>query len=374
MKKLYLLFLLITSIHANDIAINMNISKTKAYQGEALVLDVNLSQKDHSKVMLFQFTPKKSEKYLFYQVDFREDNRYHNLKHQYRYLIYPKSSGSVKIEFDMIKSITDDSKIAYSISGDRDNVKGLVKKDIPVRVVPLTLDIKALPSGVQFVGDYKLEYNIDKKSVDAYEPINVAISIKGSGLPLQAFDIIAKSKHYDLFAQKPLLKTYHLQDNSKSSIEWSYALSAKKSFVLDAIALKAFNPKTQKLYTLSIPKTAFSVQAVKKEELVDKVDYPKEAKSMDWGWLFIIISYIGIFIAGFLTPRDILNRFKKEIITQSAFEVEVESVKSKKELLSLLLAQNDPQFNGVIEQLNQEIYNKEKMSLKEIKAQINAQK
>jgi len=368
MKKLYVLCILITSIYANDININMQLSKTQAYQGEVLVLDVNISQTDHSKVMLFQFSPKKSQAYLFYQVDFREDNRYHNLKHQYRYLIYPTSSGTVKIGFEMIKSITDDSKIAYSISGDRDNVKGLVKKDIPVTVAPLMLDIKALPNGVKFVGDYSLEYSIDKKSVDPYEPINIAIKIKGSGLPLKAFDIITKSKEYERFSQKPLLKTYHLQDSSKSTIEWSYALSAKESFMLDAIKLKAFNPKTQELYTLSIPKTSITVNAIDTKKLVDKIDSPKEAQSIDWGWLFLMISYMAVFVAGFLTPRDILGRFKKEIIIQSEFELEVESIKSKKELLSLLLAQNDRKFDALIEMLNSEIYQKDKHSLKKLKA------
>ncbi|MEA2029870.1 MAG: hypothetical protein U9N49_12985, partial [Campylobacterota bacterium] len=367
-KLLYLFFVsLVSLIHANDIAISMHISKTQAYQGEPLVLDVNISQVDHSKVMLFQFSPKKSDKYQFHQVDFREDNRYHNLKHTYRYLIYPTNSGKIQVGFDMVKSITDDSKIAYSISGDRDNVKGLVKKDITVNVAPLTLDIKALPSGVKFIGDYRLEYSIDKNSVDAYEPINIAITIKGSGLPLQTFDIIPKSKKYDLFKQKPILKTYYLQDSSQSSIEWSYALSAKENFTLDAITLKAFNPKTQKLYTLSIPKTIFAIKAIKKEELVDKVDYPKEAQSLEWGWLLLILSYIAVFIAGFLTPRDLMERFKKEVVTQSEFENEIDQIKSKKELLSLVLAQNSTHFDEVIEELNREIYQKEKKSLKEIK-------
>ncbi|MBN2824854.1 MAG: BatD family protein [Campylobacterales bacterium] len=366
MKNLFLTLLLLTSIYANDIAITMQLSKTKAYVGEVLVLDVNISQTDHSKVMLFQFSPQKSDKYQFYQVDFKEDNRHHNLKHRYRYLIYPTSSGVVEIGFDMVKSITDDSKIAYSISGDRDNVKGLVKKDIPVMVTPLTLDILPVPKGVELIGDYTLEYTIDKSTADAFEPINLAVSIKGSGLTLEAFELINKSPTYTLFKQKPVVKNYHLQDSTKSSIEWHYALSAQKNFTLDAIELKAFNPATHKNYTLSIPKTQFTINAIKKEELVDKVDYPKAAKSIDWGWLFLVISYIGIFIAGFLTPRDILKRFKKEIIVQSEFEVEIEEAKTKKELLALLLAQNDRRFESIIDTIN----NKETHTLKKLKGMI----
>jgi len=363
MSRVFIIvFIWIQYIYASDIAIDMHISKTKAYEGEGLVLDVNITQVDQSKVMLFQFTPSKSRAYRFHQVDFHEDSKHHHLKQTYRYLVYPMQSGAVEITFEMLKSITDDSKIAYSISGDRDNIKWLLKKDTPVQVAPLKLEILPLPSGVALVGDYTLDYTIDKHSVEAYEPINLAVSIKGSGRPLKAFDLIFANPAYRIFEQKPVVKNYYLQDSSKSSIEWRYALSAKQSFTLDAIKIKAFNPQTQKLYTLSIPQTPFEIKAVKREALVDKVDYPKEAKRIDWGWLLIMLSYIGVFVAGFLTPRDIVKRLKKEVIVQSDFEIEIEEAKSKKELLALLLAQNTTQYDRAIELLTQE-----KGRLREIK-------
>ena len=188
-KILITIVLIINFLNAKDMDISFRINKKSAYQGEAILLDVNLSQLDHSKVMLFNFSIKKSQKYRFKQIDFREDNRHHNLQQYYKFLIYPISSGNVNIKFNMIKSITDDAKVAYSISGDRDNVKGLVKQDIILDIEPFSLDVQKIADDIDFIGDYQLEYNIDKKSVESYEPINLNIKIQGSGLPIDSFDI-----------------------------------------------------------------------------------------------------------------------------------------------------------------------------------------
>ncbi len=113
--------------------------------------------------MFFKFSPKKSRDYSFKLLSFIENEEYHNLKHQYRYIIYPLKSGKVNLEFKFIKSITTDEKVAYSISGDRDNVKALSKQDIRVELDPIELDIKGYSKkGLILVGDFSLSYKLDK--------------------------------------------------------------------------------------------------------------------------------------------------------------------------------------------------------------------
>lgn len=275
---------------ANDISYNFHISNKTPYQNEALLLDVNISQEDHSTVMLFKFNLKKSEAYDFHQIDFKENNNYHDLRHQYKYLIYPKQEGTVALEFEMIKSFTDDDKVAYSISGDRDNVKGLVKKDISVVVEPLKLSVKALPKGIDLVGDYKLTYRLDKSSTSAYEPVHLKVSLEGEG-NLPSLSLFSKDERYHLFTQAPKVKRLYHSRGTKSSVEWDFAISSKESFVLPKVLLKAFNPKTQKAYELLIPSQSVEVKGIDVETLVDKVDSPASSKGIDWswiGWFFLI--------------------------------------------------------------------------------------
>ncbi len=92
--------------------------------------------------MFFKFSPKKSRDYSFKLLSFIENEEYHNLKHQYRYIIYPIKSGKVNLEFNFIKSITTDEKVAYAISGDRDNVKAGLKTCYWRRVKPNRVNCK----------------------------------------------------------------------------------------------------------------------------------------------------------------------------------------------------------------------------------------
>ena len=362
------MLLFITLSFANDISYSFDVNNKIPYQDEAILLDVNISQEDHTMVMLFKFNLKKSKAYSFYQIDFKESDEYHDLKHQYKYLIYPKKVGKIAVEFELIKSLTDDEKVAYAISGDRDNIKDLVKKDIDVLLEPLELSVKPLPKGTELVGDFKLSYELDKSSTDAYDPVHLKVLLKGKGDIPKLF-LLPKSKLYHLFTQEPKIKRLHHVKGTSSSAEWDYAISAKESFVSPKVTIKAFNPLSQKSYELVIPSQAIEVKPVAVNSLVDAEDAPPLAKATDWSWLGWLFSYLAVFVAGFLTPRDIVKRrWSKNnsvVVTD-----EVADAKTHKELLKVLLARHNVNDKEVIRLLEDSLYRGKKVSLAKIKAMI----
>ncbi len=351
---------------ADDISYSFDVSNKTPYQNEAILLDANISQEDHSRVMFFKFNLKASKDYSFYQVDFKESDEYHDLKHQYKYLIYPKKVGKIAVEFELTKSLTDDEKVAYAISGDRDNIKDLVKKDIDVLLEPLELSVKPLPKGTELVGDFKLSYELDKTSTDAYDPVHLKVLLKGKG-DIPTLSLLPKSKLYHLFTQEPKIKRLHHVKGTSSSAEWDYAISAKESFVLPKVTIKAFNPLSKKSYELVIPSQAIEVKPVAVESLVDGEDSPPKAKGDDWSWLGWLFSYVAVFVAGFLTPRDIVKRrwSKKNLLV---VKDGVADAKTHKELLKVLLARNDINDKEAIRLLEESLYRGKKVSLAKIKA------
>ena len=354
-------------VFANDISYGFHINNKTPYQNEAVFLDVNITQEDDSVVMRFKFTLKKSSAYDFYQIDFKENDEYHHLKHQYKYLIYPKSVGEVALEFSMIKSLTDDDKVAYAISGDRDNVKGLVKQDNFETLEPLLLNVKELPQGTVLVGDYKLTYELDKTSTEAYAPVHLKVVLKGKGTT-PPLELLPENKSYNLFTQTPKVKSLHTSKGTHNTIEWNYAISAKEDFVLPKVVLKAFNPQTQKVYELVIPSQAIAVSKVLQGSLVDKEDTPSISSSTDWSWLGWLFSYVAVFLAGFLMPRDLLKKSKKQIKSKDEMLKEkIALTKTHKELLKLLLSLNDTQYSKAITLLEGVVYHGEKSSLSNIK-------
>jgi hypothetical protein len=352
-----------------DISYDFHLSNKTPYVDEALFLDVNISQEDESVVMLFKFNLEKSKSYTFHQIAFKEHDKYHHLKHEYKYLVYPKEAGEIAIELEMTKSLTDDDKVAYAISGDRDNVKGLVKKDSKVKLKPLNLKVKPLPKGTQLVGAYKLTYELDKMTTEAYDPVHLKVMLKGKG-SLPPLELLPKSKSYHLFTQSPKVKRLHSSKGTFNTVEWDYAISAKEDFVLPKVVLKAFNPKTKKSYELKIPSQAITVTEVAKESLLDKEDTPSISKPTDWSWLGWLFSYMAVFVAGFLMPRDILERrWGKK--SSHVIKDEVANAKTHKELLKVLLARNDVNDKEAIGLLEESIYRGKSLSLSAIKKSLS---
>ncbi|HHS93392.1 MAG TPA: hypothetical protein ENK82_08585, partial [Campylobacterales bacterium] len=309
-------------IYANDVAYSFHLSKNNPYEKEAVLLEVNITQVDPSSVMLFNFSPKESDDYLFYQVDFKENEKFHDLRQQYYYILYPKKSGEVLIEFEMTKSITDDDKVAYSISGDRDNVKGLQKEDYRVELEPLKMQVKKVPLDVDLVGDFTLTQHLDKQKTKTYDPVNLKVLLKGRGF-LAPFELIEESKEYTLFHQRPKFTQFHTKVGTSSSLEWDYAISATKDFSLAKRVLKGFDPKREKRYELVFPRFNIEVEEIEAEKLLDKKDVPSKSKEIDWSYFFTFVSYLIVFFAGWLMPKEILHFQKNKKLT---FE---ESLKQK---------------------------------------------
>ena len=364
------LLLMINGLYADDVAYHFSVSNKHPYIKEAILLEANLTQLDKTNIMLFNFSLKKSDDYTFSQVGFSEDEKHHDLHESYLYLVYPKKSGKIFIEFEMIKSITSDANVAYAISGDRDNVKGLEKEDFVVNLKPLALEIKSLPKGTELVGDFTLTHTLDKKETEAYDPINLSVKLKGEGF-LESFELLKESKSYKLFTQNPKLKIAHSKMGSKSTLEWDYAVSAKENFSLPKVALKAFNPKTQKSYTLGFPAYDINVKAIEASTLLDKEDFPARAKGVDWNFGAWLFSYVMVFVAGLLMPRDLFKRRKKvNNSSEDILKEKIEKAKTHKALLDMLLFENNAKFSKAIDALEGVVYNGENISLVKIKKMI----
>ncbi len=357
--KFFIIVFMVISLSANDISYSFSLKNKTPYQKEAIFLDVNITQENNSCVMFFKFSPKKSNDYSFKQIDFKEHEQYHALRHEYKYLIYPLKSGDINIYFNMIKSITTDDSVAYAISGDRDNIKGLVKKDIRVKLKPLLINVKKVPIDTVLVGNFKIDYTIDKNATKSYEPIYLHIDIEGKGY-LKPLKLIPKNENYYIFMEKPIVK--------KDVISYNYAISGKSSFTIPKIDLKAFNPKTKKSYYLVIPSHYIDVKSIDSHSLLDSKNSPKELqKDIDWSWIGLLFSYIAVFIAGFLTPRDI---FKRKNSKKNTIENKIALTKTHKELLKVLLSKNSTEYKEAINMLESVLYQNRKIALSEIKKEL----
>jgi hypothetical protein len=177
---------------------------------------------------------------------------------------------------------------------------------------------------------------------------------------------LPKSENFTRFTEKPIVESKATIDGTRNKIVYPMAVSHSKSFELSPIVLKAFNPKTEKSYELKIDKQSFNIEQVDIESLIDKNDSPAILEQ-DWSWLRTFLSYIIVFIAGYLTAFTLKWKKKSSIKKTNPLEIKIESCKDEKALLQLLIATDSRRFASTIEVLEGALYGSKKIDFKKLK-------
>jgi hypothetical protein len=366
------IFLHVILLHAEDFSYALSVDKQKPYVKEAVLLTLDVNQTNPTVVLLFDFDLAKDDSFTYQRVGIEEITRNHNLHIRYTYLVYPLHDNKVTMNFKFRKRVTTDDSVAYSFSGDRDNVKGLVTKDYTIVLEPLTLNVKPLPEDVMLVGNFTLDSTLKKHQAKAYEALPFTVIIKGEGYPPLLDTIVSKDVNFTLFTEKPIVKTFSNAKGTQSSVSYAMALSHETSFILPAISLKAFNPLSEKMYTLTLPSQHFIIDEVNKSTLLDTVNSPPLQKE-DWRWVKTLFTYLLIFISGYFTAKAFQwpKKSKKEAMTHP-FHILIEKIqhsKNEKDLLQILLASNKQCFTPCIEMLENSMYSNGKINLTKVKAE-----
>jgi hypothetical protein len=367
-RSLHLFFFLLSflTLQAEDFTYTFNVDQATPYVKEPILLTLDLNQTNHDIVLLFNFNIHKSEDYTFQRLDIRKTESYHDAKIHYVYLIYPLKSGDINITFDLIKKVTTDESLAYSFSGDRDNVKKLVTTDTRINLPPLQLRVKPLPEGTVLVGDFALTYDIKKHQAKAFEPLPFQVNIKGKGYPPLVETLLPKEGNFTRFTEKPIVKSVATQRGTQSTVTYPMALSHSQSFTLSSILLKAFDPKTEKSYALEIPSQYFDIEQVDTQRLVDTVDAPELAKE-DWSWLRTLLGYIVAFFAGHITAFSWKWSKEKHQRATHPLIQKIRNCKDEKALLQVLIAADNRDFTSSIEKLEASLYGNGKINFNKVK-------
>lgn len=368
-----LLVIFVELVSAEDFEYKIDVDNKHGYLKEVVVLTADFHQTNPNIVLMFDFDLVKSKDYDFKRVEASENDLDHNTKASYRYLVYPLKSAMVEIDFKLTKRVTTDENVAYSFSGDRDNVKGLVTTDTEIKLPSVMLNIKPIPDGVVLVGDFKLDYELKKKIYKSYEPIPILLHVEGDGYPPELSQFPFKNDNIKIFRDRSTSKIDTTKTTIQSKTTYPIAFSSAKSFNLQAVELKAFNPETRESYTLRVPQLDFNVQEVKSSELLDKMDMPKSNSSEISeikNSLVVVFSYIAVFLAGGISGYFLKQKKKEEDKKPQDLKQKIASSKDKKELLQVLLSSKNSSFDEVIKKLEGSIYANEQLSLSATKSQL----
>ncbi len=227
----------------------------------------------------------------------------------------------------------------------------------------LSIKVKALPAGVDLVGDFTISAAVDKKTINVNEAVNVNIEVKGVG------------NLEDVKTFKPYIDGVNSFDEKirirGAKLSQKIALVSDKDFTIPPFTLKFFNPNTSKIQTIQTKPIAIKVNGAKQsQELTIKREVDKDteinnsADELKSGvdTLWIMLAFVGGVVLGvfvmLLRPWKILNKEKQV------------SIKDPKVLIMKLFPyKDDTRVQKIVDILEKNIYSGEKIEVekKEIK-------
>jgi len=247
------------------------------------------------------------------------------------------------------------------------------------------LHIKALPGGVDLIGDFTMKLKVAKKEVAANDALNATLVIEGSG---DFEDIPSMKPEIDdvtTYDEDP--KTSEGVRNGKNVGRWSqkFAFVADSNFTIPSFTLRYFDLKTRSVKTLKTAPVAIHVKqsGVKKAQTQTKstnhevkieraadvvVPHAKTASngtSVNYITL-ILVAVVSALVGAFLARFDYTKYLKKE----RAAKVSHKDLKSA--MIFLLEHKDDTEVAQMIEQIDKKLYGGEDVTIdtKALKALI----
>jgi len=371
-KILFILFICNLPLLANELATyTLQANKTDVYVKEAVKITFVAQQKDHTNVMFFFVKAKPSADYEIKLLNKKTTElSYHNFTTTFTYILFPLKEKEMLIDFDFTIKEASDEAVAQVYTGSRDNVKWIETDDTKVIIQPLLIKAKKLQKNVDLVGDFTLSAKINKTHINQYESVNLLYKLEGEGYKDDKLQLLKEIDEVTMFTE--IHNAYSKLHERGYSIkkDFIYALSAKKSFKIPTISLKAYSPKKQKYYMLTTPSYNIEVDKIDTSTLLDDEESPSSEPIISAETMKQLFIYLIVFIAGYITAIYAPQKHIHKPISQEYEDIKRAS--SAKDLLNILTQNYHTQeIEQEIKLLEVVIYkNNQEINLNRLKSNI----
>jgi len=348
----------------DDFFLTLSASKNEVYVGEAIELTLLFKQKKSAKVVDNKFVNPEFKGFWVKgepKQEVTNDAEYINTK--VIYSVSPQREGVLEIT---------PASIAIASRQNTKNYFGGFFPEVKWKTYfsnDLNITSKAVPSGVDVVGDIEIQASADRSEINPNEAVNVTIKVKG------------KANLEDIKAFKPYINGVSVFDEKivikEDLLSQKITFVADRSFTIPAFSLKVFNPITQEIKTVSTQEIMIQVNNAKvkpEEELrIKREDTPKiddtkvlvEAKGFENLDIFLSAA---IFLAGIVI--GVLLMLLKPLIFLKG-EKKFNTQNHKMLLVKLMPYEENTDVRELIDVLEANMYNNEtqvidKKKIKEI--------
>ncbi len=254
---------------SNKYELSLELEKDSLYVGEDTILKLKFKyRKDLQIVDLALVMPTFKNIWMKQLKNTKnyEEGEY-NIQ-ELEFLIFPQKSARLKLPAIRIDAkILDNQYSSYSLFSPP-------TKDIKIYSNTLDLDVKALPQGVNLIGEFLLKSSISKDEINANEPLSFKINIDGFGNIEDIKDIKLNINSATIYENKPLINTDIENRRYKFSYEKTFSILANSDFTIPSIELKYFDKNIGKVVSQKTQEYKIKV----KNQVEEKVSVLEKAK------------------------------------------------------------------------------------------------
>jgi hypothetical protein len=320
--------------------------KSEPYVNEAVELEFVCRFADEGYQYVIEFSPPEEQAafrtYMLSEKEQIVDGKRFNT---YRFVLFPQQPGMTEVRFSALMRKTTKTEIESTVIG-RDNVEYLTFTDTRADLPILRLDVA--PNTAGLTGNFALDVQIDKKEVQAYEPLHLLVHVTGSGDFDRFVPFDLNISGVQVFAEVPQ-KSFELGPEGFSG-EWvqRFALVAKKDYTIAGFDLDYFEPKRGRVRHLSFPSTQIKVlPGTTPEALLDEDAQAPKHWQWEWDWLYYALTFAAGVVLGLGLKRAVSKTPSKEGLRQK-----IRGARSIKEVLVILVVSEEKACKELIEAID----------------------
>ena len=345
-----------TASTINDpVSLIIETDKKSYYKGEPILTTITFKYKKDAGVLdakLMEFNP---ENFWIKPLQNKKPVKQNgDIIYKLNYILYSKKTGKVNIPNHAIK-VAMRSGMSFM-------------KWEKIFSNKLSLDIKNLPQGINILGDYTIEADVDNTSVNQNDAINLTIHIKGEGSLEDLNEFKLNMPEQVLYSSKPIIKSQLVGDKLLSEFTQKISIISDKDYTIEPIDFKYFDIDTKKAKTISSKAIQIKVQKIKTKSAPQietlnstpktitkkEIQYIKEDQYIKYlyGLFGFILGGLSIYILFFKNKKRAANYEDTPLAKQ------IKKAKKDKDLYNILIPYSyDLTIKSYIKLLDENIYN-----------------
>ena len=375
----------VASQNGQNIVLELNTTKSRAKVGEPIELLLKFKIKRGTRVSKVNIVPPKLENFWVEQIKGEQksiEGDYEVVT--YIFLITPQKSGKLKIPATFVE-------IGRAVKTNRgfndpffddpffNNSMFNQIKWQKVYSNSLSLDVESLPDNLELYGHFLITANVDKRVVNANEPVNLTIKVEGEGNldDIQKFNL--QIPNTMVYNNEPKVHKKIVNGKTVGVFLQKIAIVADRNYTIPPLELKYFDSQLQKPVTIKTNPIEISVKGspvavssttptkakvevaeTKNSNQDTKPEQTSQSSSADstLNYLYLLLSFIAGILITFVATKLINKKPKK---SQKPITVEIKKAKDDKTLYKLLLPYTkDDYVKRVVEKLEENIYKNSK--------------